>query len=187
MKTKNILFYSAILFASVNLVSCDDSIGDNVKPTIENISIAHGKNSVAAGEDLCIEMEVADNIALSYLKIDMHHNLSCGGVKHETNTPQNISYIAKSDDHDHGHGHDHDTAWEMSEDAEGFHTLNKTLDLTGKKNSHIHQHVEIPSVAYNGDYHILIYLVDAEGNETYVAKEVEVTSGTDYDGEGHDH
>ena len=185
-KMKNKFLYSAIIAASLAIVGCskeDDVVIDNTKPTIEDISLAHGTNTVTAGKELCIEMEVADNAGLSYLKIDMHHSISCGDVEHDSKSTGSISAFTRADDHDHNHG----SSWEMIEDADGFHSVNKTIDLDGLKNSHIHQHVSIPSDAYNGEYHIVIYLVDAEGNQMNVAEEVEVTGGRTYGEDDHDH
>lgn len=56
-------------------------------------------------------------------------------------------------------------------------SFNKSYDISGKKTAHIHHHdIMIPKDATPGDYHLMVYCTDAAGNETYVARNIELSN-----------
>jgi len=56
-------------------------------------------------------------------------------------------------------------------------SFNKSYDISGKKAAHIHHHdIMIPKDATPGDYHLMVYCTDAAGNETYVARNIELSN-----------
>jgi hypothetical protein len=68
-----------------------------------------------------------------------------------------------------GHGH------ETKADGEGFF-FDRSWDVSGQRNASIHHHeIFIPEDAEPGDYHLMVYCLDAAGNETYVVINVELS------------
>lgn len=67
-------------------------------------------------------------------------------------------------------GHTHNKAAES-------HTIERVFDdIAGKRNAHVHQHdIVIPEDFPEGEYHFMVYCVDAAGNESYVVRTIELT------------
>jgi hypothetical protein len=60
----------------------------------------------------------------------------------------------------------------------------RTWDISGKKNADVHHHeIKIPENATPGDYHLMVYCLDAAGNESHVTVDIELS----HDGEEHEH
>ena len=156
MKRSIILTLATI--ATLTIFSCNKDNGDTTKPVINLIEPEDGDELLIGGEHgVHFEMEVSDNEALASYKIDIHNNF----------------------DH-HGHS--------KADDATVDFTWSRTYtDIAGKKNATVHHHdIKIPANATPGDYHLMVYLTDAAGNETYVAKDI-VLSLTASDDHDHDH
>ena len=50
----------------------------------------------------------------------------------------------------------------------------KVYDLSGLKNKHIHDLINIPATIDTGDYHVIVYCTDKAGNESNAFKTFEV-------------
>jgi hypothetical protein len=75
----------------------------------------------------------------------------------------------KVDIHSNFDGHSHTKSTDETVDFE----LNKSWDVSGKKNADIHHHeIKIPENATPGDYHLMVYCTDAAGNESHIAVNV---------------
>ncbi len=149
MKTTVKLFATfAAALLSFSLVSCDES-GDTTKPTIELSGPAEGKE-LTANNDVHFKAELSDDVALGSYKIDIHPNF---------------------DDHSHSRSGDSST--------EDFSYNNTWDDIAGQRNASLHHHkIFIPANATLGDYHFILYCVDAAGNEAYVVHNIKIIAAT---------
>lgn len=154
MKTNK--FYSVIFLLAVVLVfnACSDDSGDTTKPVIVLNAPVEGA-VLKIGSDIHLDMDLSDNEMLSSYKIEIHNNME--------------------------NPHDHGTTKTKME----YFSLNKSWDVPGKKNTHVHHHdIIIPENAIEGPYHFIVYCTDAEGNESYVARNIVLS----HDGQsGHEH
>lgn len=129
------------------LTSCGGSDeADITKPTIDLVAPCDGDSLLIGGENgVHFEMNVADDIALASYKIDIHNNFD---------------------------GHGHNTL--AAADATVPFTFSRVYsDIAGKRNATIHHHdIKIPSNATPGKYHLMVYLVDQAGNESYAVRDV---------------
>lgn len=158
MKTK---FYLAATFLTLIsltafMASCsDDDKGDTTPPTINLIDPAEGEELlIGDASGVHLEMELSDNEMLASYKIDIHSNFD---------------------------GHNHSRAKETETVA---FSLQKSWDVSGQKNAHIHHHeIVIPENATPGNYHMMVYCTDAAGNESYVARNIVLS----HDAESHEH
>lgn len=64
-------------------------------------------------------------------------------------------------------GHSHSKAT-VSDSTWSFQ---KTFNINGKKNTTVHEHIDIPANAKEGAYHLVVYCTDAAGNETIAYEE----------------
>ena len=52
-------------------------------------------------------------------------------------------------------------------------TFQKSWDISGQKNIHIHHHeIVIPEDATPGNYHMVVYCTDEAGNEAHIARNI---------------
>ena len=66
-------------------------------------------------------------------------------------------------------------------------SFNRSYDISGKKTAHIHHHdIVIPANATPGDYHLMVYCTDAAGNETYIARNIVLSTTAEGDDHHHD-
>lgn len=165
MKFRIILI--AALFVAATIVSCNKE-GDTTKPTIELYEPEDGE-VFAAGGEICVEMDLSDDTALASFKIDVHNAFD--GHEHTTEDSKS------SDDDDYNT--DTDNAFSYNKTSEDL-----GIDISGLKNSFQHIHLEIPETAAHGDYHLMIYCYDTEGNESYVARSISIDDEASSD---HDH
>lgn len=148
MKTNLKFTIIALLTISSSFfVSCDkkdDMTSDTIKPTISLIEPAEGQHiKIGSATGVHFEADFADDMMLKSYKIDIHSNF---------------------DNHSHG--------TRAGEITVPF-TISRNYDLTGKKTAHAHHHdVIIPANATPGNYHLMIYCTDAAGNETYMARNI---------------
>lgn len=156
--------------------SCDDD-GDTTKPTINLIYPEEGAY-LQIGEAIYFKAEFTDNEMLGSYKIEIHNNLE---------SPHDHD----SDNHDHVH------AMTKSEaDQNTYFSFNQDWDLSGlNTTTEEHYNIVIPANTITGNYHLIVYCFDAVGNETYVARSINLIDGEsdhgheheDHDDHVHDH
>lgn len=145
MKTINkISSVSILLLLSVFIyVSCDDS-GDTTPPVISLTAPAEGA-ILKIGSDIHFDMEISDNDMLKSYSVDIHDNFN-------------------------NHGH---TSLKSDNITTKPFQFNKSWDVSGNKNKHVHHHeIVISEDATPGNYHLMVFCTDAEGNETYIARNI---------------
>lgn len=162
---KKVIFTAALVVATLSIFSsCEKQKFDNEKPVVNLIAPKDGaKLKIGDAHGVHFDMEVKDNVMLKSYKIDVHNNF---------------------DNHTHAgeaNGHDH-------EKLPPFKFL-KVYDLEGKKNAKIHHHdIVIPEGVHPGNYHLVVFVTDAAGNETVVARNVILgAEGDHHHDHDHDH
>lgn len=159
MRTKLYLPIISLLAMSVFVfISCDDSDSDTTKPVIELHEPEEGQALKIGSEyGVHFEMDLSDDVMLKSYMIEIHSNF---------------------DHHSHGKSRGAGETIDFS--------FNKSYDISGKKTAHIHHHdIMISKDATPGDYHLMVYCTDAAGNETYVARNIELSN--DVEEEYHHH
>lgn len=154
MKTK--IYFTTILFTSVlTFFSCDKEDSDTTKPVIDLHEPAEGQALLIGSEKgVHFEMDLSDNVMLKSYKIDIHNNL------------------------DH---HSHGGTRAEGEGGVPF-VFNRSYDVSGKKNVHVHHHdIVISEDATPGDYHLMVYCTDAAGNETYIIRNIVLSTTAEED------
>lgn len=146
MKTAFYLSIVSMLAVSALFVSCsDDENSDTTKPVINLIEPEEGA-MLKPGSILHLDMDLEDNVMLGSYKVEIHNNFN-------------------------GHTHTKAEAEDTGETVP--FAFNKSWDVSGLKNTHIHLHeIEIPANAKEGNYHLLVYCTDAAGNESYIARNI---------------
>ncbi len=172
MKITTIFAVAALLLSASTFVSCEKD-GDITKPLIDLGEPEDGEEFLP-GSEICIEMDLSDDTALASFKINIHNAFD--GHSHD------------SGDEEHDEEQNHHDDENYNTDTENAFYYNQTSeeldkDVLGLRNSHQHIHVEIPSTAAYGDYHLMVYCYDTAGNESYVARSIAITK----DAEEHDH
>lgn len=173
---KKLNFLSALLFiaVSVGFISCErEKIAekDTTKPVINLIAPADGdKLTIGDMNGVHFDVEFMDNEALSSYKVDIHNNFD---------------------------GHSHAPAARVNAATDSIaYSFNKTWDdIAGKRNTKVHHHqIRIPrkidgKPIKTGKYHLVVYCLDKAGNESFVARDIELvhTGGTNYHDHDHDH
>lgn len=137
-------------------ISCGDD-GDTTPPVINLIEPEDGE-VFEIGTHLHIDMEVSDDVMLASYRIEIHSNFD-------------------------GHEHD-DHAHSRAEAGTVDFKLDRKVTITGEKmEDDIHiEDIEIPANATPGTYHLMVYCADTAGNETRVARGIELV----HEGEGHE-
>lgn len=148
MKTAFYSLLVSMLAVSALFVSCsdDEKDSDTTKPVINLIEPEEGA-VLKPGSTIHFEMDLEDNVMLGSYKVEIHSNFD---------------------------GHTHDTKAEAGNTEETVpFAFNKSWDVSGLKNTHIHHHeIEIPANAKEGNYHLMVYCADAAGNESYIARNI---------------
>ena len=163
MKTKLYLPIISLLAMSVfAFISCDDSDSDTTKPVIEPSEPEEGQELKIGDEHgVHFEMDLSDDVMLKSYMIEIHSNF------------------------DH-HSHGKSRAAATGEATVDF-SFNRSYDISGKKTAHIHHHdIVIPANATPGDYHLMVYCTDAAGNETYIARNIVLSTTAERDDHHHD-
>ncbi len=155
---RNFKFLFLALISCAAITSCSDEVADTTKPVINLIEPADG-DSLLIGSDVHFEMELSDDVALSSYKVDIHS----------------------------AEGHSHAPASRATADTYSY-TMT-WYDIEGQKNATIHHHeIEIPEGVDEGEYHFVVYCLDTNGNESYVANTVILSNTvTGDDDDDHDH
>lgn len=158
MKTKLIIPAICLMAALFAFISCDDEKGDVTPPVINLTEPEEGAELLIGNEHgVHLEMDLADDVELQSYRINIHSNF------------------------DH-HGHTRSASGETV--AFSFDKVYD--DAAGKKNHHVHNHdIVIPANATPGDYHLMIYCTDAAKNETYIARNIKLST-TAQGGDGHE-
>jgi len=145
---KKLLTFTLLSACTFMLSACgDDDESDVTKPTINVIAPADDAELVIGDANgVTFEMEVGDNEALASYKINIHSNFD---------------------------GHTHSRASEANGATTDF-TFNKTYtNIAGQRTTHVqHNDIVIPANATPGHYHLVVYLADQAGNETYAARDI---------------
>jgi hypothetical protein len=145
MKTKiYILIICVFTISSFIFSSCDETDkGDTTKPVIDLIEPEEG-----------VALRIGSENGV-HLEMDLSDNEMLASYKVEI--------------HNNFDNHGHTRA---GNEAVPF-AFEKTWDVSGKKNVHIHHHeIKIPANAAEGNYHLMIYCTDAAGNESYAARNI---------------
>ena len=169
MKKSNLMLFAG-MFVLVNtfLLSCEKTELDNEKPVIRLISPQEGE-AIKPGGDLHFEVEFTDNVALGSYKVNIHGAFD-----------------------DHTHSAAAFTRAEGDSSSEPFEKTWLEVDfialgdepIAGKRNASIHHHhILIPENVKEGNYHFLVYCTDDAGLESFVAREITLSS----DAEEHPH
>lgn len=150
------------LMATVSLffASCDkDDVGDTTKPVINLLEPEDG-DLLKIGDERGVhfDIELSDDVMLKSYKVEIHPDFD---------------------------SHVHSATLRASSSETVDFTFNKSWDISGRKNAHVHHHeIKIPANATPGNYHLMVYCTDAAGNEAHVARNVVLSLEG---GEEHEH
>lgn len=163
MKTTTIYTFLLLLFSAFSVsmfTSCDDDKNADTTPPIINLKAPAEGAVLKIGSDVHFDMEVSDDWMLASYKVEIHHNFD--GHEHAATTKST----------------------EVSSTETTAFFFQKMWSLAGQKNAMIHHHeIIIPENATPGNYHLMVYCTDAEGNESHVARNIKLG----HDGEEHHH
>lgn len=158
MKKSIFLSTAAIAALSLALVStgCKKDPVDTTKPTIKLIAPEDNAKLLIGDEHgVHFDMELEDNDMVASYKIDVHNNFD---------------------------GHSHETKSLRHEGEKPF-SFQKEYTVN-QRNAKIHHHdIKIPADAAEGKYHLVVYCADRAGNQSMVARDVELS----HDAEGGHH
>ena len=161
MKTKfYFLVISLLAICSVCLPACDnDEKGDVTKPVIDLIEPEEGAVLKIGNEKgVHFEMNLSDDVMLKSYKINIHNNFD---------------------------GHSHTRASEGGT-TKPFAFERTYTDKAGQKQARVHNHdIKIPADATPGNYHLMVYCLDRSGNETYVARNIVLSTTGGVESEHH--
>ncbi len=142
MKRKIKLLFGAFLLVSLTFISCDDDDDNddgNPLPEITNVEAGNhddGTNTIARGSTISVDFEAKTR---SGAKLDYYH----------------IEI------------HDHPTSGKIEDEYKIIDASFKDdAKFKGLLNAHVHKHVVVPDTANTGSYHVVIIVVDEEGNSS---------------------
>lgn len=156
MKNFPLIFSLFFILAVAGFYSCEEDDADTQEPVIQLMAPEDG-TVLYAGGDIHFEVEFEDDTELRSYKVDIHSNFD--GHTHKGTLTA---------------GEGHPWSYQQSWDFE-----------PGKKNTHVHHHeIVVPETIEGepiatGDYHFMVYCTDAAGNESWVAKAIEIQQPTD--------
>lgn len=147
MKTKlNNILMTVLLLVAVTACGTDDA--DTTKPSINLVSPAEGAHfTIGAVEGMHLRIELADNVALSSCKVEIHSN---------------------SD------GHHHHTRRLLHEEDETPFEYLRVFPLKGAEQVVDVPQILFPEGTQEGEYHLMVYVTDLAGNEAHVARTIEL-------------
>lgn len=146
-----------ILTVSALFTSCSDNDGDTTAPVITLNAPAEG-GQLKIGHGVHFSMELSDNEMLKSYKVEIHENMT--------------------------QPHDHT----RSDAAANYFSYDNTWDVSEYKSISIHHHeIEIPDDVTPGNYHFIVYCLDAAGNQSHVARNIELVISDDADDDDDDH
>ncbi|MDR2917555.1 MAG: DUF4625 domain-containing protein [Tannerella sp.] len=151
MNTTNKFLLSAIIAiaSTLGFTSCDDD-GDTTPPSINLISPTNGEK-IQIGKVIHFEVELSDDEMLKSYKVEIHNNIE--------------------------DPHGHEMALKASEVTDkNYFSFQKTWNISDKRNTTPHEHIDIPEGVTAGEYHLMVYCTDAAGNESHVASKIILTN-----------
>ncbi len=161
MNTTNKFLLSAIITiaSTLGFTSCSKD-GDTTPPSINLISPTNGEK-IQIGKVIHFEVELSDDEMLKSYKVEIHDNIE--------------------------KPHTHETVLKAAETTtdKKYFSFQKTWDISDKKNTTPHEHIDIPENTIAGEYHLVVYCTDAAGNESHVASKIILTDENIED--EHDH
>lgn len=166
---KKVLLATVLASSILTFTSCEKTPLDNAKPVINLIAPAEGE-VIRPGSGIHFDAVLTDDVGLKSYKINIHDALD---------------------------GHGHNAATRATDDGVAFEKTWKEDDfiklgeepVLGKKQANLHhQHMVIPGEIggkpiEEGHYHFIIYCTDEAGNESFLAREIEIS----YSAEEHSH
>lgn len=174
MKKNNFLSLLLFVAISIGFISCErEKIAekDTTKPVINLIAPADGDRLLIGDMNgVHFDVEFVDNEALGSYKVDIHNNFD-------------------------GHAHAPMARVSTATDSIPFSYNKSWSDIEGKKNTKVHHHqIRIPrridgKPIKTGKYHLIVYCLDKAGNESFVARDIELvyTGGTNHHEHEHEH
>lgn len=151
---KALIAISAALISVSAFTSCDKRQQDNVRPVVNLIAPEEGGElQIGDKHGVHFDMELKDNEMLKSYKLEVHSNF---------------------DNHVHSAAMRHDDG----KATEPFF-FQRTYNLDQKEAKIHHHEIVIPENATPGAYHLMVYVTDAVGNETVVARNVKLVKGND--------
>ncbi len=136
---KNFLKFSVLfLFASFIFISCEDDEEQEVTPEITNVVAENhdGGTQIPRGGTISVNFDAKTR---SGAKLDFYH----------------IEI------------HDHPASGAVEDEYKIIDDDFKNLStFKGLINAHVHEHIVVPDIANLGSYHVVIVVVDEDGNST---------------------
>jgi hypothetical protein len=146
---KKTILYISIATIFIAFASCNEN-EDLIKPVI-NLIEPEDEAAFKPGSAIHFEMELSDDTELKSYKVEIHSNFD-------------------------GHGHSATIAKVRTLEIQVPFSYSNSWDVSGLKNTHIHHHeIVIPENATTGHYHFMVYCTDKAGNESHVAREIEIS------------
>lgn len=177
---RKLLFTGIALLGLLAFVGCEKEEVDNEKPVIILNAPTDGE-AIRPGSDIHFDVEFSDNVALSSYKVNIH-----GAFDGHTHSVANPMLRTP------GEGIEFEKTW-----FEGEFIEMGEEPIAGKRNVTVHHHrmvipetisrtengqtVEMP--LKEGHYHFIVYCTDESGLESFVARDITISS----DAEEHDH
>ncbi|KGN79138.1 hypothetical protein HW49_07145 [Porphyromonadaceae bacterium COT-184 OH4590] len=167
---KKLFLLSIVFISTFTFVSCEKEAKDTEKPVI-NLIAPKEDEALKPGSDVHFDVAFSDNEALKSYSVNIHGAFD--GHTHKV-----ISNAAGDS-----------IAFEHTWVEDDFIKMGAKESINGKKNATIHHHyIEIPATINGkpikeGHYHFMVYCTDHVGNQSMVAREIEIS----YSAKGHDH
>jgi hypothetical protein len=144
---QNIIFILAIAF-TLAFSSCEEKV---TAPIIQNIEIGTNNSKTAyIGGDLHLEAEIIASGKIANIRLLIHQE-----EEGEEAPAQKISSVVQ-----------HADEWELDSTYTGVYA--------NVKNTTFHEHVDVPSDAVAGTYHLHLYVTDFDGNQTMIEEEITI-------------
>lgn len=159
---KTAFVMGAICLTALSLLSsCQKKMQDNERPVVNLIEPEEGaKLKIGDDHGVHFEMELKDNVMLKSYKLEIHNNFD---------------------------GHSHATKSLRHGDEKPFF-FQKEYSLAGHREAKIHHHdIVIPDGVAEGKYHLMVQVLDEAGNETTVARNIELSESAEGHHHHHDH
>lgn len=167
---KKLFLVSILAVGALSLSSCKEQFKDTEKPVINLIAPLEDEG-IRPGSDIHFDMELSDNEGLKSYKVNIHGAFD----GHTHKAPQRAEGDSIAFEH----------TWTEAD----FIKAGAKESIEGKKSAKIHHHyIVIPSEINGkplkeGHYHFMVYCTDMAGNESMMAREIEIS----YTAEEHDH
>jgi|SRR5690554_2050240 len=187
---KKSLYTAVVLLGLMTFIaSCEMEDVDNEKPVIRLISPTEDE-TVLAGSSINFEVEFSDNVALGSYKVNIHGAFDGHSHDHATSNLRTTSILATQDEE----AVEFSKTWLESD----FVALGEE-SISGKKSVLVkHQLMEIPKTIKRnvngeikemplkeGHYHFIVYCTDEMGQESFVSKEIYISSDSNHDHDSH--